>query len=598
LAQKNFRNLVGMEKKLFSEFDPVPPKAWKQKIQYGLKGKDYNENLVWESPEGIKVKPFYHAEDLPKVGSDATQEQPSRLKRDAETAQEQPSSGNKGAETVQEKPIQEKGDAETAQEEPTPGKRDVESAQRQPSLENRRAEIVQVQPFLQENGADLGQERLSWQVTQEIFVADAARANAKARDVLQRGAESLIFKIPSEDVDFGVLLKDIDAGTVPLHFNFRFFNLDYIQKGMDFAGDSLGNVHLNLDIIAHLASTGNWFYNLEKDFKLLDELLAAHTQGGTMNTIGVDASLYQNAGANIVQQLAYALAHANEYLNRCDKFRDGNGFSEEKSTNDRLNAGGLERSKETSGDLGLIAGSLATDEPNLNEKITFKIAIGGNYFFEIAKIRAMRMLWQTLAAEYQVSPRCHILAVPSKRNKTLYDFNVNLLRSTTECMSAILGGADSVCNLPYDALYKKSNEFSERIARNQLLILKKESYFEGREHPATGAYYIESLTKQLAEKALSLFKSIEQNGGFLKQLKAQTIQRKIKESAAKEQHRFDKGDEILVGTNAFQNAADTMKDNLELDPFVKTKQRKTLIEPIVERRLAEGIEKERLESNR
>jgi len=360
LAQKNFRNLVGMEKKLFSEFDPVPAKAWKQKIQYGLKGKDYNEHLVWESPEGIKVKPFYHAEDPPGVGSDATLEQPSRLKRDAETAQEQLSSGNKGAETVQEKPIQEKGDAKTAQEEPTPGKRDVESAQRQPFLENRRAEIV---------------------------VADTARANAKAREVLQRGAESLIFKIPSEDVDFGVLLKDIDAGTVPLHFNFQFFNLDYIQKGMDFAGDSLGNVHLNLDIIAHLASTGNWFYNLEKDFKLLDELLAAHTQGGTMNTIGVDASLYQNAGANIVQQLAYALAHANEYLNRCDKFRDGNGFSEEKSTNDRLNAGGLERSKETSGDLGLIAGSLATDEPNLNEKITFKIAIGGNYFFDNTLVR-------------------------------------------------------------------------------------------------------------------------------------------------------------------------------------------------------------------
>ncbi|MDT7828256.1 methylmalonyl-CoA mutase subunit beta [Pricia sp. S334] len=559
-----------MEKKLFSEFDPVPAKAWKQKIQYGLKGKDYNEHVVWESPEGIKVKPFYHAEDLPKVGSDVTQEQLSRLQRDAETAQEQPSSGNKGAETVQEKP----------------------------SLGKRAAETTKERPLSQQGGVITRTKRLSWQVTQEVFVADAARANAKARDVLQRGAESLIFTIPSEDVDLGVLLKDIDPGTVPLHFNFRFFNLDYIQKGMDFAGDSLGNVHLNLDIIAHLACTGNWFYNLEKDFKLLDELLAAHTQGGTMNTIGVDASLYQNAGANIVQQLAYALAHANEYLNRCGKFRNGSGFSEDRNTNDRHNAGGRERSKETSGDLGLITGSLATEEPNLNEKITFKIAVGGNYFFEIAKIRAMRMLWQTLAAEYQVSPRCHILAVPSKRNKTLYDFNVNLLRSTTECMSAILGGADSVCNLPYDALYKKSNEFSERIARNQLLILKKESYFEGREHPAAGAYYIESLTKQLAEKALLLFKSIEQNGGFLKQLKAQTIQRKIKESAAKEQHRFDKGDEILVGTNSFQNAADTMKENLELYPFVKTKQRKTLIEPIVERRLAEGIEKERLESNR
>ncbi len=138
----------------------------------------------------------------------------------------------------------------------------------------------------------------------------------------------------------------------------------------------------------------------------------------------------------------------------------------------------------------------------------------------------------TLASEYDVNTNCRILATPSKRNKTIYDYNVNMLRTTTECMSAILGGANTICNLPYDSLYHKSNEFGDRIARNQLLVLKNESYFDKVNNPADGAYYIESLTEQLAEKALDLFKDIEANGGFLNQLKEGTIQRKIKESCS------------------------------------------------------------------
>jgi methylmalonyl-CoA mutase len=228
--------------------------------------------------------------------------------------------------------------------------------------------------------------------------------------------------------------------------------------------------------------------------------------------------------------------------------------------------------------------------------MTFKISVGGNYFFEIAKIRALRLLWKTLADEYKVKPDCHIIATPSKRNKTLYDYNVNMLRTTTECMSAVLGGADAICNLRYDAIYHKNNEFGERIARNQLLVLKEEGYFDKVNNPADGAYYIESLTKQLAEKALKLFKSIEGSGGFLKQLKNHTVQKKIKESVQKEQHEFDQNKKVIVGTNAFMNSDDLMKDNLEIHPFLKTEKRKTVIEPILEKRLAEDLEKKRLKN--
>ena len=161
-------------------------------------------------------------------------------------------------------------------------------------------------------------------------------------------------------------------------------------------------------------------------------------------------------------------------------------------------------------------------------------------------------------------------------------------------MSAVLGGANTIGNMPYDYLYHKSNDFGERVSRNQLLILKAESYFETASNPADGTYYIEQLTNELAEKALVLFKDIERNGGFLKQLKEGTIQRKIKESADKEQELFDNGKIILLGTNKHPNTKDRMKQDLELYPFVKTNVRKTLISPIIERRLAEKTEQERL----
>ena len=253
----------------------------------------------------------------------------------------------------------------------------------------------------------------------------------------------------------------------------------------------------------------------------------------------------------MVQQLAYTLAHLNEYFNRIE---------------------------------------------NLNQPITIEVSVGTNYFFEIAKLRALRILFNTLAKEYNHPHECHIIATPTKRNKTIYDYNVNMWRTTTECMSAILGGANAIANIPYDILYHKDNEFGDRIARNQLLILKKESYLDKVNNPADGAYYIESLTEQLAEKALELFKDIEANGGFITQLIEGTIQRKINESAQKEQDLFDSGKEVLLGTNKYPNKNDKMKQDLELYPFVKNNPRKTLITPIIEKRLAEKMEQERLKS--
>jgi methylmalonyl-CoA mutase len=161
-------------------------------------------------------------------------------------------------------------------------------------------------------------------------------------------------------------------------------------------------------------------------------------------------------------------------------------------------------------------------------------------------------------------------------------------------MSAILGGSNTISNVSYDAIYHKSNEFGNRISRNQLLILQQESYLQEAQSFADGSYYIETITDQLAEKALLIFKQIEKAGGFLHQLKAGAIQKKIQESALKEDENFTNKKIVLLGSNMQLNATDKMKHDLELYPFVKQRNIKTILIPINKKRLSETLEKERL----
>jgi len=451
---------VSTDNTLFSEFEAVRSKQWKQQIQYELKGADYNETLVWESPEGIKVKPFYHLDEF-------------------------------------ETPLH---------------------------------SIIPNTAFA---------------ILQNIFVHDVKKSNERALDALNRGAESIRFTIESESVSIDDLLLNLPLKETTYYFNLPFLSVDFATKLSEYAAKHHAKFVMLNDPIGQLCKDGNWYENLEKDIEKLDTIAAA----SSINFLSVSAGIYQNAGANMVQQLAYTLAHVNEYFSRI---------------------------------------------PAIKHPITIEVAVGTNYFFEIAKLRALRTLFNILEKEYHHNFDCNIIATPTRRNKTIYDYNVNMLRTTTECMSAILGGANAVTNLPYDSLYHKDNEFGDRIARNQLLVLKHESHFDKVNNPADGAYYIETVTQQLAEKALLLFKDIEANGGLITQLIEGTIQRKISESAQKEQDLFDAGKETLLGTNKYPNKNDRMKDDLELYPFVKQNPRKTLITPIIEKRLAEKLEQERL----
>ncbi|MFH7017833.1 methylmalonyl-CoA mutase subunit beta [Flavobacterium sp. FlaQc-47] len=448
---------------LFDDFNPISSKQWKQKIQFELDGAEYNETVIWNSPEDIQVKPFYHIDEFSKVLPVKT-------------------------------------------------------------------------------------EASNFKICQNIFVYDIEKSIQRAINTIERGAESLRFTIENEKIDIQKLLEPLPLENRIVYFNLSFISIDFVKLLDTISIQKKALFYCNIDPIGHFAKEGNWFTTSDKNnFETIEKIAKATTN---LSLISIDLGLYQNAGANITQQIAYSLAHANEYLNRLQ---------------------------------------------TITKPIVFQISVGTNYFFEIAKLRALRVLFKLIADEYNPDLNCHFLVTPTKRNKTIYDYNVNMLRTTTECMSAILGGADAVANLPYDSLYHKDNEFGDRIARNQLLVLKHESYFDKVNNPADGSYYIESLTTQLAEKSLTLFKDIEASGGFLKLLNDGTIKRKIQESAAKEQELFDSKKEVLLGTNKYPNKDDKMKHDLELFPFVKIKPRKTLITPIIEKRLAEKLEQERLE---
>lgn len=421
---------------------------------------------------------------------------------------------------------------------------DLNGAEYNETLISKTLEGIHIKPFYHNDDGiattEIPGTPSGWNITQGVFIDDVKIANNIAIDALEKGAEAIIFTA-KKHFNISSIFKDFPFSKATIYFDFSFLDLDFVKELSLYLTKHKAEFYLNLDPVGKLSKEGNWFKSQKEDFKALQSL------SKTGNTISVDTTNYQNAGANMVQQLAYALAHANEYLNH-------------QTTN----------------------------------SITFKIATGTHYFFEIAKIRALRILYASLAKEYNCSQTCHVIAQPSRRNKTVYDYNINMLRSTTEAMSSILGGADAVCNMPYDVLYHKSNEFGERISRNQLLILKAESYFDVVSNPADGAYYIENVTQELASKALELFKQIEDGGGFIKQLLQGDIQKKIKESASKQQAFFDNGSITLLGTNKHPNPMDLMKENLELFPFLKSNPRKTLIQPIIAKRLAEAIEQQRL----
>lgn len=376
-------------------------------------------------------------------------------------------------------------------------------------------------PFVRGNKKDNN----TWFVRQNISCDDAKEANAKALDILNKGVDSLGFNIPSEKVSadyIDTLLKDICAECVELNFNtckcksleladllIAYFN----KKGYDPA-----KLHgsIDFDPIEKILIKGK---DTTKLIDVASQLVSKFGAFPEFRCVTVNAVSLNNSGAYIVQELGYALAWGNEYLQQLT-------------------------------DAGIKAGTAA-------RKIKFNMGISANYFMEIAKFRAARMLWANIVKKYQPECDCTcemvVNASTSEYNMTIFDSYVNLLRSQTESMSAALAGVDSIVVTPFDLPYEQPTEFSERIARNQQLLLKEECHFDKIVDVSAGSYYIEELTNSIANEAWKIFLSVEEEGGFLEAAKKGIIQDAINTTNKKRHESVGKRKEFLLGTNQFPN---------------------------------------------
>lgn len=369
----------------------------------------------------------------------------------------------------------------------------------------------------------------NWLIRQSINIADAAEANAKARKMNEDGVTSIAFKVRGKLVTpeyIPALLDGIDAEKVELSFNicvnktmvFTAMLVDYYkEKGFD-----LEKVRgtIEYDPIGKELLTGKVIENYAD---IIKGLVSTLEELPRYRCVAVNSVRLNDAGAYITQELAYALAWGNEYMQAMTE-------------------------------AGIPAGKAA-------KSIRFNMGISSNFFMEIAKFRAARTLWAKIVEQYEPECRCAckmiIHAETSKFNLTLFDPYVNMLRTQTEAMSAAIAGVEAITVTPYDSVYETPTEFAERIAKNQQLILKHESHLDKVADPAGGSYYIESLTASIATEAWRQFLAIEEAGGFHKAVKEGRIKAEVEGAGDNRRTALAKRKEILLGTNQYPNFSET-----------------------------------------
>ena len=373
----------------------------------------------------------------------------------------------------------------------------------------------------------------NWLIRQQAEGCDPAEINREALHILDRGVDSLGIKLGRDitAADLETIFSGIDLAKTEVNISCcmgraveiaRMFVAFLKEKGV--APDFKGSIDFNpfkrllrhgVDFPRDIREEAVAMYEAVKDVP-------------GMACFAVDSCMLNNAGAYITQELGYALAWGAEWMTM-------------------LTEAGI-------------------DACDAARRIKFNMGISSNYFMEVAKFRAARMLWAEIVKAYGAANECckmKVHAVTSQFNQTIYDAHVNLLRSMTETMSAALAGVDSIETLPFDLQYKKPDEFSERIARNQQLLLREESHLDKVVDPAGGSYYIETLTASIAKVAWELFNKVEDEGGFYALLKKGEIQRSVNESGVKRHTDVARRKEILLGTNQYPNFNEKALDKIE-----------------------------------
>ncbi|MES2513725.1 MAG: methylmalonyl-CoA mutase family protein [Bacteroidota bacterium] len=386
-----------------------------------------------------------------------------------------------------------------------------------------------------------------WNIGFNIHVSDEKAANQIALEALNGGVSCLCFCLDGTK-NLSLLLKDIMIEYIAVQFvlNSDIATFDKQLKEIiaerNLKTDSL-NIVINYDVMARLAEHGSWLVSREAD---LSEITKIAKLSFNKCQLVVDGRLYQNSGANQVTELALIISHYNEYLNH---------FSEGKF-----------------------------DVAQLSKGIQFNVAIGSDFFGEIAKLRALQKLAALINSTYNFKAPVSISCETSQLTLSAKDVHTNLLRSTTEAMSAVIGGCSTLFVTQFDELLgAKDRNLSVRMARNQQIILKEESYLNKASDIGAGSYYIESLTEQLASNAFELFKLWEAKGGFITCLEKGIIQTEINQQADILKKKTASGEIVIIGVNKYLNPKDqssAAKSNSENNSG-------NLFEPIKAIRLAE-----------
>ena len=380
-------------------------------------------------------------------------------------------------------------------------------------------------------------QKNNWEIVQEVNETDPDKANAIARDAVTKGATTLAFhaKNISTISDLQTLLADIDLEKIAVQFHHA---LDYVtltKLFVQYIEDERFDKTkieggLNFDPIIYLAKQQKFYRSQEEDMLQWVELWQLTKDLPQFKTVNVNGIVLHNAGATIVQELGYALSIAHEYLN----YAVNKGISIE----------------------------------DVASKMSFSLSVGSNYFMEIAKLRAARLLWATIVDQYkpenETAAQLFINSIASSWNKTIYDPYVNMLRTTTEGMAASLGGADSISLKPFDIAYKQDDEFSRRISRNVQIILKEESAFDKVVDVAAGSYYIENLTNSIAEAAWKLFQEVEAEAGIINVIISEKLKNTIEESCRKRNMDIATRKYILLGTNQYPNINEQMLEKISM----------------------------------
>ncbi|MCX7879053.1 MAG: methylmalonyl-CoA mutase family protein [Ignavibacteria bacterium] len=460
--------------RFFSEFEPISYEEWERQAKVFLKGKPFDK-LFTPTYEGFMIRPLYTISDLENIGF---------IKNEF------------------------------------------------PGLPN----------FLRSSKVT-GYTLQPWKICQRVIEPNPKEANKIIKQMLENGANGIIVQhcdsnepslhpgIIIETIDdFYQLLETVNLGEISLFVHTNqpvlfslLLNQFLTEKGIN---------PRNLDIVFFYAPFNKILINgeapndLEYFYKEIYRVFYNLVQLlPNSKFLNVDASIFAEAGSNTVQEIAFALSQAVEYLKL------------------------------------LVQKGIRPEE--VVSKLIFKFSIGTEIFFEIAKLRAVRLLWARILKEFNLAPdsyRVSIFTQTLQRNKSKLDIYVNMLRNTIETFASVVGEADYVEVLPFDHLVNPLNPFSLRNARNTQLVLLEEHNLIDTIDPVAGSWYLESLTFELARQSLEVFKRLEQNGGFLKSVINGIVQDEIANIVAKRESDMAERKTIRVGVNKFPYVEDKIED--------------------------------------